>query len=981
MLPCPQVDDVLALQIFQGTRVDFVDGISTTDPLDSYCDFTKKQSNPNHDYLSGHGDVRDGKIKTNAADALWLLFAVVKKYRFITDMSVVCNPQSITVSAVVYGGSGQQTTVIDALSSNTDVLTEVKLSGGGDYSTAGFFFDSGTPLASRHTFANGNQFVAELDSTGQASPFSMTFGAVNGLIGNNTVEIAFMIETKDTDGNFEVPRRYASVRGSSISPYSDSGSVFTPVVTVFCTAAQPPFSPPPSAPPSLPPPSSPPLIPPPISPPPTQPAPLFPPGNPLGFPQNPPPPPLSPSPSPPPSFEPPPSPLPPLAPGESYGGFIIRIYEVFDNELGIDFDDSFISKRLQDWSDATGIPISNMEYNTNCFIPPDGMIKTNYKDGIGAASSSTVEDPNRVELDVPVDASQCAMAEYQTNNDTFPLGEYSPMGRNSSVSGNELIIRSNTYDEIFQFFLAIQAAILPPSSLETSWLARQLTWLLCGGPVVDDIEREVLAAPHPPPVLPPSPAPPLGQCKLDFLTINLRGGDLGYNAQSDGTIVAEFQLMEKMHADTSTADSYDAYTCAVRQDHYLGCLDVAAVSTLSNSIGTAWDDGYLSVNVSSNTNMFGGTTECSVDGGQTGPVGDGAVNVYDMSTLIWWHFQVAPYNTLGTDPAVISTVYTRTGTADRCGTGRLRSDWVALTAMQYCYPDLDPTGRRLSETKVVPTMDSSLQLREWARVPAKGSWHRVRIDGLQVALELFVDSLYASAPVELNNDVYPPEGCTDCEPTWHDPSLPSIRFARRYEYEPYGNLKASRCATIVAAFTGSEAMRGNVVGIRQQPIERACELDLFLWKPLNTTSPIAGLCQGTIGVTRGSSAMDGRKGLVQQRSVCSVSIEEHSATPPPPPPPPTDVPDVDVGMVVIGTIAVTLAILAVGCFALLAVTTLGGSGATAGAGAQASKALDETARSRVSFKEALLNAEASALETALRDAIPEEKQWGRWKLV
>ena len=63
--------------------------------------------------------------------------------------------------------------------------------------------------------------------------------------------------------------------------------------------------------------------------------------------------------------------------------------------------------------------------------------------------------------------------------------------------------------------------------------------------------------------------------------------------------------------------------------------------------------------------------------------------------------------------------------------------------------------------------------------------------------------------------------------------------------------------------------------------------------------------------------MDGRKGLVQQRSVCSVSIEEHSATPLPPPPPPTDVPDADVGMVILGTIAVTLAVLALGGGALL----------------------------------------------------------------
>ena len=75
--------------------------------------------------------------------------------------------------------------------------------------------------------------------------------------------------------------------------------------------------------------------------------------------------------------------------------------------------------------------------------------------------------------------------------------------------------------------------------------------------------------------------------------------------------------------------------------------------------------------------------------------------------------------------------------------------------------------------------------------------------------------------------------------------------------------------------------------------------------------------------------MDGRKGLVQQRSMCSVSIEEHSATPLPPPPPPTDVPDADVGMVILGTIAVTLAVLALGGGA---VTALGGAGATAGAG-------------------------------------------------
>ncbi len=371
--------------------------------------------------------------------------------------------------------------------------------------------------------------------------------------------------------------------------------------------------------------------------------------------------------------------------------------------------------------------------------------------------------------------------------------------------------------------------------------------------------------------------------------------------------------MEKMHADTSLADSYDAYTCAVRSNYHLGCLDVAAVSTLSGSVGSAWNNGYLSVNVSSNTNMFGGSTLCSVEQSQTGPVGDGAVNVYDMSTLIWWHFQVAPYDTLGTDPAAVSTVYQRAGIADRCNTGRLRSDWTALTAMQYCYPDLDP-GRRLSEGSgsSLPRMESKVNIREWARVEGKGSWHRVQIEGIQIALELFLDSLYTTNAVELNNDLFPVEGCTDCEPTWHDHTLPTVRFARRYEYEPQGAAKTRECATIVAAFTGSEVMRGNVLGVRQQPINRACEFDLFLWRPVaHATSPVSNRCNRTVGIGHGSSAMDGVRGMVQQSLTCSISLEQHSTNPPPPPPPPATQSDVDISLVILGTIAVTLGFLLV----------------------------------------------------------------------
>jgi hypothetical protein len=924
------VDDVLALQIFQGTRINFVDGLTTTDPLDSYCDFTKKAANPNWDYITGRGDVRDGAIKSNAADALWLLFAVVKKYRFINNMQVTCE-NTVVVTAEVYGGSGQQTQQTDSLTSNTDVLTEVHIDGGGDYSTDGYYFVSGASASTRHTFVNSNNFVASMGSSTSSSPFRLEFAPYGGLSGNNSIQIAFMIETMDTDGNKEVPRRYASVRGSSISPYSDSGSTFGPILSIYCVGVGPPALPPPSFPPQPPPPSSPPSLPPPDVPTPSLPPPSFPPAVPLTSPQVPPPPPLSPSPSPPPpEIVSPPSPLPPAppnSPGESYGGWTLKVYEMFDNVDGSDFAPTDIQARLADWSSATGIPVSRMTYFTNVYIPPEitgngqGSLTLVTYDGVVSSVTSTLDgeisDAGTIDMNIPIDTEQCGYYDNpedntglqdNTGSDTF--GKYLPTGSNHSVSGNRLEIVNADYGLILQDLELVVAALAGTSSpLDAIWNQRGSKWEICAGPSVDEPEREVFPAPSPPPLLPPSPAPPLGKCKLDFLTVNLRGGDLGYRFESDGTIVAEFQLMEQMHIQTSETDNHNAYTCGVGDNYYLGCLDVAAVTTLSGSINSAWDNGFLSVTVSSNTNLFGGSTTCPIETGQRDVVGDGIINVYDMSVLIWWHFAVAPYDTLSTNPSDVETVWKRSGTAERCNDGSTRSDWSALTAVQYCYPDGDSRRRLSLERGVVvdpevPMLDPHMHVREWARVPGKGSWHKISVDGLQLAVEIFLDSLYATDSVDLSNDVYPREGCLDCEPTWHSYTQPTVRFARRYEYEPYGDAKAVHCATIVAAFTGSDAMRGNVLGLRQQPISQACEFDIFVWRPADTAaSPVSNHCNNTLGVTRGSSAMDGISGLVQQNMLCSMSMERYHNDHPPPPPATEET--TDVVSVVVGTVAIT----------------------------------------------------------------------------
>lgn len=933
------VDDVLALQIFQGTRINYDDGLDSNDPLDAYCEFTKLQANPNWDHHSGNGDYRDGTIKSNSADALWLLFAVVKKYRLVQSVEVTCSASTITVAAQIAGGSGQRTANIPAASSNTDALVEVHVSGGGNYSQSGYFVTDGTVAPSRHTFDDGNNLVITMNAATSASPFTTTFGPYGGFSGTNNVEVSLLIETMNSDGVKEAPFRYASLLGSSVVPYSESGSTFMPIVTRVCEGVEPPSpppSPPPRQPPSLPPPP-PPLRPPPSPPPPTLPPPS-PPSAPVTFPQ-PPPPPKSPPgapPSPPPP-PPPPTPfppLPPLSPGHAYGPWEINIHIALESESRATWTLADSQSRMDVWSQATGIPTSKMQYLVNQFVAGNNgaadsqfsltLRMSGFYGGQVYAQSgiqqTTVGD-DVYEMGVDLDLRDCGQVDPATATEQLDHGSIYE-ATNYSVVGNILKIQADTYNEAVELFELVNAAI-NTNAIEPLW-TNPADWQTCATPTGFDPIQIILDAPLPPPSSPPPPAPPLGRCNLDFMTVNLRGGDLGYAFESDGTIVAEFQLMERMHSDTSLADSHDAYTCAVRESHWKACLDVAAVSTLSNSVHEAWNNGILTVTLDTNTNLWGGETQCPLGDGTNGLVGDGVVNVYDMSALIWWHFAAAPYDTLSTNPSSVQTVYARTGTADRCNSGSTRSDWSALTAMQYCYPSQDPSRRQLraapdSHNIGTPMMDEHIHLVEWARVPNKGSWHRMRIDGLQIAMEIFLDSLYTNAPVELNNAAYPPHECTDCEPTWHDSSIPSVRFARRYEYETNGAAVASHCATVVAAFTGSEAMRGNVLGIRQQPVTAACELDMFIWRPYAADeSPVSHKCNTTLGITRGSSAMDGHHGLVQQSLICSVTLEDtHSHVPPPPPPSPGTGSDVDIGVVISGTVAITLGLLLGASFMVL----------------------------------------------------------------
>lgn len=162
----------------------------------------------------------------------------------------------------------------------------------------------------------------------------------------------------------------------------------------------------------------------------------------------------------------------------------------------------------------------------------------------------------------------------------------------------------------------------------------------------------------------------------------------------------EFVLMERLWADSSGQDSYDPYTCAVNNALFLECLDIAGARTLGNSLsdsvaynmsGSSGDlnknfyailelEGLLNMTSENVTGHFGGDVSC---GGKV--IGDGAVNAYDMATLMWYQFKFEPYDQLPNDPSTVATVQGRDDTSYRCNLGENRRMWQLAVGEDYCH--------------------------------------------------------------------------------------------------------------------------------------------------------------------------------------------------------------------------------------------------------------------------------------------------------
>ena len=242
--------DVLALSSFVLARAPFEDGASSADPLLTYtgtagdsCDFLRDQANPSLDLMYQAGsnteDARHGRPAVTAYDSLHLLYATVKKHRFLSYMRASCIAPSVPDSLAqdlhvvldIKGGDGQNTGSVSADPMYTDVFLELRLSPAP--SSFSFSLSQGTLAAWKEptgglSGGSGGGFVVQAAHTGDGK-WEARLRPVNGYetVGG-TYEVAVIVETKTASLQKDAPASYKAWLGTSMAPLgTDFGVIYS----------------------------------------------------------------------------------------------------------------------------------------------------------------------------------------------------------------------------------------------------------------------------------------------------------------------------------------------------------------------------------------------------------------------------------------------------------------------------------------------------------------------------------------------------------------------------------------------------------------------------------------------------------------------------------------------------------------------------------------------------------------------------------
>jgi hypothetical protein len=178
------------------------------------CAWSQSQLDPSH----------DGDFKQN--DVVYLLNALAKKYRFVESIAnsslVAGTSAAFSVSVQLYNEAS------GAVTAQTEVSFEVATSAG----MPSLSVTQGT----QGTSVGGNLVLAAHAVDGSYGA-SLSPGGSAWPVGG-ALELAFMVQTRDSLGNTEVLRRIPFF-GSGVTEYAEQGFSFDPVVSVEVVAGGP----------------------------------------------------------------------------------------------------------------------------------------------------------------------------------------------------------------------------------------------------------------------------------------------------------------------------------------------------------------------------------------------------------------------------------------------------------------------------------------------------------------------------------------------------------------------------------------------------------------------------------------------------------------------------------------------------------------------------------------------------------------------
>ncbi len=448
------------------------------------------------------------------------------------------------------------------------------------------------------------------------------------------------------------------------------------------------------------------------------------------------------------------------------------------------------------------------------------------------------------------------------------------------------------------------------------------------------------------------------RCTLDFLA---RTFDGSFEARSDGNLKAEYDAMTIIRRQVVATGSNDAFSCMLPGEAnggadyddlysylqpgatFLHCLDIGSHSSLSGLVLDTVANISLQAPYNGST-LFGGA-ECEPtrqsEWTNLSRVGDGLIGAYDVAVLLWSQFKRPPYDELPRDSfSSVETVAARIETADICCANRglsgyacvnktayTRQEYRLLLADDACAHVVDyspglaePTvaapGRRAAERELSarePAAAAHIGLYEWARVPGVGTWTKIVLPVVPLALEISLLNVEQdSTHADLAAKAPPPEGLCEADTAearaacMPDASIADgivIGFHRRVDEVEATGITLDDCATVRSA--DDTVMANGLLSLYQEPPASACPFDVYIWVPDGAPSyDENAACGGAIGVDFGSTINDGRGGFVQRATMCAG---EHAPPPPltegagdiaadaveptmPPPPPSADSP-------------------------------------------------------------------------------------------